>query len=147
MRPAVFQPIGRLETHHRDLSGVPSQAAEARTVARVVIEPRFLEAMLGLERYDHLWLITWLDQQPAERPLQLRPRATEATGELQGVFASRAPIRPNPIGLSLVRKISIESNVITVHGIDLLDGTPLLDVKPWFADCDDPLNLPSHFDR
>jgi tRNA (adenine37-N6)-methyltransferase len=57
---------------------------------------------------------------------------------VQGVFASRAPVRPNPIGLSLVRLLGIEGNVVTVAGTDLLDGTPVLDIKPWFADCDLP---------
>jgi tRNA (Thr-GGU) A37 N-methylase len=66
------------------------------------------------------------------------PRATEATGEVQGVFASRSPVRPNAIALSLVRRLGVDGNVITVGGVDLLDGTPVLDIKPWFADCDLP---------
>jgi tRNA-Thr(GGU) m(6)t(6)A37 methyltransferase TsaA len=151
MTVAEFHPIGVLETPHRNLTHVPSQASESTAVARVVVEPRYVDAMLGLDRYDHLWLITWLERQPDVRPLQVHPRSTEATGELQGVFACRFPVRPNPIGLSLVRRLATRANVITVHGADLLDGTPVLDIKPWFADCDDPRNLedpgerPSHF--
>jgi len=66
------------------------------------------------------------------------PRATEATGEIQGVFASRFPLRPNPIGLHLVRLLAVTGPVVAFAGVDLVDGTPVLDIKPWFADCDLP---------
>lgn len=135
---ATFVPIGHLETPHVDLDRTPHQAAAAGGTARLVVESRYADALLGLDRYPHLWLVTWLHDQRDERPLQLVPRATEATGEVQGVFASRAPVRPNPIGLSLVRQMGVEGNVVTVGGVDLLDGTPVLDIKPWFADCDLP---------
>jgi tRNA-Thr(GGU) m(6)t(6)A37 methyltransferase TsaA len=141
MREAVFEPIGYVETPHRDPRQAPSQASESDVLARVVVDPRFADGVLGLARYEFLWVITWLDRQPEERPLRVVPRATEATGEVQGVFASRSPARPNAIGLSLVRRISIDGTVITVRGVDLLDRTPVLDVKPWFADCDDPRSL------
>jgi tRNA-Thr(GGU) m(6)t(6)A37 methyltransferase TsaA len=138
MTGSSFEPIGHVESVHHDPRTAPSQAAASEATARIVIADRYLDAMLGLERYPHLWLLTWLHDQPDERPLQLVPRATEATGEVQGVFASRAPVRPNPIGLSLVRRLAIEGTVITVAGVDLLDGTAVLDVKPWFEDCDLP---------
>ena len=54
------------------------------------------------------------------------------------MFASRSPVRPNAIGLSLVRRLDIAANVLTVGAVDLVDGTPVLDIKPWFADCDAP---------
>jgi tRNA-Thr(GGU) m(6)t(6)A37 methyltransferase TsaA len=138
---AAPEPIGHVETSYRDPSSVPSQASESEVTARVVVDERFVDGLLGLDRYPYLWLLTWLHDQPEERPLRLVPRATEATGEVQGVFASRAPGRPNPIGLSLVRQLGIEGRVVTVAGVDLLDGTPVLDIKPWFADCDLP---PAH---
>jgi tRNA (Thr-GGU) A37 N-methylase len=55
------------------------------------------------------------------------------------VFASRAPVRPNPIGLSLVELVAVEGTTLRIRGVDLLDGTPVLDLKPWFADCDQPI--------
>lgn len=133
-------PIGRVESTHTDVARVPSQASDSEGSARIVVDERFVDGLLGLERYEHLWLLTWLHDQPEERPLRLIPRATEAIGLVQGVFASRAPVRPNPIGLSLVRRLGVSGNVLTVSGVDLLDGTPVLDIKPWFADCD----LPGH---
>jgi tRNA-Thr(GGU) m(6)t(6)A37 methyltransferase TsaA len=133
-----FEPIGHLETAHTDPATMPAQAAESAGTARIVLDGRFTDGLLGLDRYPWVWLVTWLHDQPEERPLRLVPRATEATGEVQGVFASRAPTRPNPVGLSLVRLLGVEGNVVTVGGVDLLDGTPVLDLKPWFPDCDRP---------
>jgi len=135
---AEFEPIGHLETAYTQAGSPPSQASLSESVARVVVDEAYVDGLLGLDRYPHLWLLTWLHDQPDERPLQLVPRATEATGEVQGVFASRAPVRPNPIGLSLVRLLGVDGNSLTVAGTDLLDGTPVLDIKPWFADCDLP---------
>jgi tRNA (adenine37-N6)-methyltransferase len=141
MKVATFEPIGRLETPHRDRESVPSQASVSGALARIVIDRRFVDGLLGLERYEHLWVVTWLDRLPYDRPLRIVPRATEATGEVQGVFASRSPVRPCGIGLSLVRRIAVEDNVVTIRGVDLLDETPVLDIKPWFADCDEPRSL------
>src|SRR3954454_16545070 len=138
MSTEPFEPIGHLETAYTQAGSPPSQASLSESVARVVVDEAYVYGLLGLDRYPHLWLLTWLHDQPDERPLQLVPRATEATGEVQGVFASRAPVRPNPIGLSLVRLLGVDGNVLTVAGTDLLDGTPVLDIKPWFADCDLP---------
>lgn len=138
MTAAVFEPIGHVESGHTLVDGAPSQASDDGGTARVVVDERFADGLLGLDRYEHLWILTWLDRQPEERPLRLVPRATEASGEVQGVFASRAPVRPNAIGLSLVRQLGIAGTTITVGGVDLVHGTPVLDIKPWFADCDDP---------
>jgi tRNA-Thr(GGU) m(6)t(6)A37 methyltransferase TsaA len=143
MTAATFEPIGHVESPHTDLGDAPSQASEADGSARVIVDERFVDGLLGLERYEHLWIVTWLDRHDDDPPLQLVPRATEATGEVQGVFASRAPFRPNAIGLSLVRQIGLRANVITIDAVDLVDGTPVLDIKPWFADCD----LPAHARR
>jgi tRNA-Thr(GGU) m(6)t(6)A37 methyltransferase TsaA len=141
MAAALVEPIGHLETAYAEVGSAPPQASLSGSVARVVVDDAYVDGLLGLDRYPHLWLVTWLHDQPEVRPLQLVPRATEATGEVQGVFASRAPVRPNPIGLSLARQLGVEGNVVTVAGTDLLDGTPVLDIKPWFADCDLPPDL------
>ena len=135
---AVLEPIGRLESVYDDLSRVPSQASESDGTARIVMEERYADGLLGLDRYHFIWVLTWLHEEAGEPPLRLVPRATEATGEIQGVFASRAPARPNAIGLSLVRLLGIEGTVLTAGGVDLLDGTPVLDIKPWFPGRDLP---------
>lgn len=139
---AVFdvRPIGVVRSSYRDLAAIPPQAAaNADVTAEVLVRADMTDALLGLDRYPAVWLLTWLDAGRAgDPPLQLVPRATAATGEVQGVFASRAPARPNPIGLHLVRLVGVADNVVTFGGVDLLDGTPVLDIKPWFADCDLP---------
>jgi tRNA (adenine37-N6)-methyltransferase len=135
-------PIGHVRSGYADLDQLPPQSLDnLEATGAVVVRDDLVEALLGLDRYEHLWLLTWLGEEPIESqrpPLQLVPRATEATGEIQGVFASRAPHRPNPIGLSLVRNRGVHGNVVEFAGVDLLDGTPVLDIKPWFADSDEP---------
>jgi tRNA-Thr(GGU) m(6)t(6)A37 methyltransferase TsaA len=134
-------PIGHVRTDPGPAGGLPNQASGAPgATGRVEVRPELVDALLGLVAYRHIWLLTWLHDQPppGQRPLQLVPAAREAGGRLQGVFASRAPVRPNPLGLSLVRNLGVEANVVTFGGVDLLDGTPVLDIKPWFADCDLP---------
>jgi tRNA (adenine37-N6)-methyltransferase len=138
-----LEPIGHVSTNTVDLADLAPQASDAAdATGRVIIRAGLADALLGLDGYRHLWLLTWLhaDQPDGGPPLQLIPRATESTGTVQGVFASRAPQRPNSLGLSLVRQVAIEDNVITFTGVDLLDGTPVLDIKPWFADCDLPVD-------
>jgi tRNA (adenine37-N6)-methyltransferase len=137
-------PIGHVRTDPGLAGGLPNQASGAPgATGRVEVRPELVDALLGLAAYRHIWLLTWLHDQPppGQRPLQLVPAAREAGGRLQGVFASRAPVRPNPLGLSLVRNLGVEANVVTFGGVDLLDGTPVLDIKPWFADCDLPASL------
>ena len=140
-----MHPIGYVRTSYREPSDAPSQASESGgAVAEVVLDDQFVDGLLGLEQYEYLWLFTWLHVRGGQAAaLRVVPRVTQETGELQGVFACRFPQRPNPIGLSLVRQIGIEGNVITLAGVDVVDGTPVLDIKPWFDDCDLPSNFES----
>ena len=135
-------PIGHIRSGYADVGALPSQSlGNLEATGTVVVRDDLVDALLGLDRYEHIWLLTWLGAEPITSqhpPLQLVPRATEATGEVQGVFASRAPARPNPIGLSLVRNRGVRGTVVEFAGVDLLDGTPVLDIKPWFADSDVP---------
>jgi tRNA-Thr(GGU) m(6)t(6)A37 methyltransferase TsaA len=138
-RPTV-EAIGWVRSPLQEMGAAPNQGLGSDAVGRVEVRPELHDALLGLERHSHVWLLCWFDRQPTFTPsdLQLVPQATVATGEVQGVFASRSPLRPNPIGLSLVRQLSVEDGVLAFAGVDLLDGTPVLDIKPWFADADQP---------
>ena len=135
-----MRPIGHVRTDVEEVASAANQASQGSAMTgRVVLDAELADGLLGLDRYRWLWLITLLHMKPdGPVPLQLVPMATAATGEVQGVFASRAPHRPNPIGLSLVEQVRVEGTVITFRGVDLVDGTPVLDIKPWFADCDLP---------
>ena len=132
-------PIAHIETPFREKFGVPRQAGLVDYEARVVFEPeyRVAEAVRGLEEFDYVWLL-WLFHlaerdrwSPTVRPPRL------GGNKRVGVFATRSPFRPNPIGLSCVRLLRIEAGpVLIVDGADLVDGTPILDIKPYIPYAD-----------
>jgi tRNA (adenine37-N6)-methyltransferase len=134
--------IGFVRTAHTDRATTPVQAAlnpdEHGTVE--ILEP-YRAGLHELEGFDFVWLLTWLTPDPADPvPVGMRQVPFLLTGEQRpiGLFAMRGPRRPNPIGLHLVRLIAIAADGFRFAGVDVLDGTPLLDVKPWAA----PLDLP-----
>lgn len=129
---------------HNDFTakfGIPRQSGLVEEVtAKIVFEPEYrnADAFRGLEGYSHLWLIWEFSEAKAEHwsPTVRPPRLGGNTR--MGVFATRSPYRPNPIGLSSVKLVGIELNtpdgpVLTVQGADLLDGTPIYDIKPYLA--------------
>ena len=126
----AYQPIGVIHSEHRDASETPAQPAFAKGCrGTAVIFPEYATGLQDLEGFSHVLLICHLDR--AEPPrLVLTPRLQDVE---RGVFATRAPCRPNPIGLSLVELLGREGNVLHLDGLDLLDGTPLLDIKPYLA--------------
>ncbi|KQW47428.1 hypothetical protein ASC77_13270 [Nocardioides sp. Root1257] len=143
---ATFTPVGVVRTPYTRAEDTPVQAALNRGQDAVVeIAPEYAAGLDGLAGFSHVWLVTWLHRphdgaEPATRPAPLRlvPFLLRGTGRELGVFATRAPRRPNAIGLSLVRIRSVEGAQVHVVGVDLLDGTPVLDLKPFFPDADTP---------
>lgn len=131
--------IARIHTDFGSKFGVPRQSGVVpELTARIVFEPPYRnpDALRGLEDFSHLWLVWHFSevQQEGWSPTVRPPRLGGNTR--MGVFATRAPYRPNPIGLSSVKIVSIaphtpDGPVITVSGADLMDGTPLLDIKPY----------------
>ncbi len=132
--------IARIKTDFKEKFGIPRQSGITEGVARIVFEPEYRrrEAFVGLEGYSHLWLIWQFSEairdgwSPTVRPPRL------GGNKRMGVFATRSPYRPNPIGLSSVKLIGIEYTkddgpVLTVSGADMLDGTPIYDIKPYLA--------------
>ena len=129
-------PIGRVEGTFTEMTDVDTMRARP---SRLVIDPTLTDALLCLQPAD--WLLVLFYFHRAEGyELQLHPR-DDLTRPLHGVFATRSPYRPNPIGATVVRLVSIEDNVLHVEGLDALDGTPILDVKPYSAGFDRPLPL------
>ena len=141
----MIRPIARIRTEFPEKFGIPRQAGIVDELrGEVVFEPEYRreEALRGLEEFSHLWLI-WqfsenLDQgwTPTVRPPRL------GGNERRGVFATRSPFRPNALGLSCVRLLGIRrdpelGSVLQVAGADLMDGTPIFDIKPYipYADC------------
>lgn len=136
---ATFTPIGVVRTPYARPEDAPSQAtASADQAAVIEIDPAYADGLDGLAGFSHVWLVTWLHGSAGRAPLRVVPNALRGTGREMGVFATRAPWRPNPIGISLVRLRAVDGPRLQVEGIDLVDGTPVLDLKPYFADADLP---------
>jgi tRNA-Thr(GGU) m(6)t(6)A37 methyltransferase TsaA len=124
--------IGRIRTPWRRREECPRNARESDAECTIVLDPRWADGLKGLESVSHVIVLYWMDQ--ARRDLVLQ--APRHYREQRGTFALRSPVRPNPIALSVARLIRIEANRLTVVGIDCLDDTPLLDIKPYFASTD-----------
>jgi tRNA (adenine37-N6)-methyltransferase len=102
-------------------------------VSQVVLEDRWRGALEGLDGFSHIWVICWLSRVPEEdrgARLTVQPRGVEDLPPV-GLFATRSPRRPNPIALTAVPLLSVDGPVLTVRGLDMLDGTPVLDIKPY----------------
>ncbi|MGE0154324.1 MAG: tRNA (N6-threonylcarbamoyladenosine(37)-N6)-methyltransferase TrmO [Reyranellaceae bacterium] len=118
--------IGRIRTPWTSRLLCPRQGRQDGPTCRLEIDPPWDQAMKGVEGYDQLEVLYWLHQSRRDLVLQ----CPKNDGNPRGVFSLRTPVRPNPIGTSLVKLVGIEGNAILVRGLDCLDGTPLLDVKP-----------------
>ncbi|WP_428030620.1 tRNA (N6-threonylcarbamoyladenosine(37)-N6)-methyltransferase TrmO [Ancylobacter sp.] len=124
--------IGRIRTPWTRRADCPKNAHEAKEVCTVEIDLPFRPALQGLEGTTHLWLLYFMDRAPRNLVVQVPRRY----GSGRGTFALRSPARPNPIAMSAVRLLGIEDGRLSVIGADCLDGTPLLDIKPYFASTD-----------
>ncbi len=121
-------PIGIIHSPHRQATGTPIQAALATGVQGTVeVFPEYAAGLRDLAGFERIWLVYWFDR---AKPAQLVVTPYLDTTP-RGLFATRAPSRPNPLGLSPVRLLGITGNILTVEGVDILDNTPLLDIKPF----------------
>jgi tRNA-Thr(GGU) m(6)t(6)A37 methyltransferase TsaA len=122
------RPIGWVLSDLKDLDSAPRQADEGAPEAWLVFEPEMSEGLQSLKSGDHVVVLTWLDR--ARRDiLRVHPRG-DASRPLEGVFSTRSPHRPNPIGLHPVEITAIEGMRLRVRHLEALDGTPVIDVKP-----------------
>ena len=127
--------IGRIRTPWKSRKDCPKNAREARetgAICTVEVDPRWAPALAGVETCSHLVLLYWMDR--SRRDLAVQVPAKDGVG--RGTFSLRSPARPNPIALSVVRLIKVEGTRLSVIGLDCLDGTALLDIKPYFASTD-----------
>ena len=125
--------IGLIHSPFKEPGGTPIQPSFAEGTEGIVeVFPEYAEGLHDLDGFERIWLLYWFD-----RASSLCLRVVPFRDEVQrGLFATRAPCRPNPIGLSCVRLLSIKHNVLTIGGVDILDGTPLLDIKPYVPEYD-----------
>ena len=124
--------IGRIRTPWKRREDCPKNPRETEAVCTIVLDPRWAEGLQGLEGVSHVVVLYWMDR--ARRDLVLQ--APHHYSERRGTFALRSPVRPNPIAVSVARLVRIDGNELSVVGLDCLDDTPLLDIKPYFASTD-----------
>ena len=140
-----IKPIAYIQNDFTSKFGIPRQSGLSNLLSTIVFEKEFSDssALKGIEGFSHLWLIWGFSQNEEEKKFSPTVRPPRLGGNKRvGVFASRSPNRPNPIGLSCVKLVKVEHTetegaVLLVSGADLLDGTPIVDIKPYlpFADC------------
>jgi tRNA-Thr(GGU) m(6)t(6)A37 methyltransferase TsaA len=117
---------------YKEKKDAPRQGRLSDTVSEIVIDERYLPGLEGVEMRSHLIVLSWFDR--ADRTLF---RATPPHRKVEhGVFATRSPDRPNPIAFSVVDLLGRDGNILRVRGLDALDGTPIVDIKPYSPDID-----------
>jgi len=124
--------IGRIRTPFKTRDDCPKNSAQSDAVGQVELEPRYALALKDLEHYSHIHLLYWMHE--ARRDLVQQVPAH--LGHPRGTFALRSPVRPNPIALATVELLKIDGATLVIRRIDCVDGTPLVDIKPYFASVD-----------
>lgn len=129
--------IGRIVSPWKRRDDCPKNMAAARERGRpaeIIVDPAFRPGLAGLERVSHIVILSWLGLSPRNLIVQKPRHATQA----KGVFALRSPVRPNPVGLHVARLVAldIDAGRLSLEGIDTLDGTPVIDIKPYYASTD-----------
>jgi len=133
MREIEYKPIGIIHSKFKEPKGTPIQPSSAKGVdGTIEIFPKYIDGLKDLEGFSHIILLYHfhLSKEPS---LKMKPYMDEQT---HGVFATRAPSRPNPIGFSVVCFVRIDGNILHVRDVDVVDGTPLLDIKPYVPQFD-----------
>lgn len=125
-------PIGRVSSPLTDLAAAPKQGDEGAPEAWIVLSPAVAAGLEGIAAGDELVVLTWLDR-ASRNVLRVHPRG-DASRPPQGVFATRSPDRPNPIGLHRVEVAEIDGTRLRVRGLEAIDGTPVLDLKPVLSE-------------
>ena len=132
-----YEPIGIVHSPFKEPEGTPIQPSRAKgAVGTVEVFQEFVDGLCDLDGFSHIVLLCHLHRTGSYR-LKVVPFLDT---QIRGVFATRAPSRPNPIGLSVVELVGIDGNTLAVQGLDLLEGTPVLDIKPYVGEFDDRPN-------
>lgn len=127
-----LHPIGFIHSPFTHKADVPVQAARSNAIGRVELHPEYAAGLDDIQNFSHIILL-YVFHESEGFELQVKPFLDD---EQHGLFATRYPYRPNPLGLSVVRLLKREGHLLEVEGVDVLDGTPLLDIKPYIEDFD-----------
>ncbi len=128
-----MKPIGIIHSPFRETSTMPIQSARSNAVGTVEVFPEYKEGLEGIEDFSRIYLIYGFHLSEPAKSLLVQPFLDDQT---HGLFSTRYPVRPNPIGLSIVEIISRQDNQLQISGVDMLDGTPLFDIKPYIPEFD-----------
>lgn len=126
-QPITFKPIG---TVHNDIKAADRGTVWEGIESEIAIDPRWQPALDGLDEFSHIWIVFHFDRIPPPDSTHVRPMHL-AELPLVGRFSTRTPQRPNPIGITPVELLEVRGNVLRVRGLEALDGTPVLDIKPY----------------
>jgi tRNA-Thr(GGU) m(6)t(6)A37 methyltransferase TsaA len=132
----VMRPIGIIHSPFTEKQKTPIQAVRSQTAGQVLIYPEFAEGLQDLEGFSHIILV-YVFHRSQGYTLRVKPFLDD---NLRGLFATRYPYRPNPVGISIVQLLAKNEQVLDIQGVDVLDGTPLLDIKPYVPDFDVRMN-------
>lgn len=133
MGKITYNPIGVIHSPFKDIKGMPIQPKGAKGIAGTIeIKPEYADGLKDIEGFSHIILIYHFHLSRGYS-LKVKPFLDD---NLHGVFATRAPKRPNPIGISVVRLRKIAGNILHIEDVDIVDGTPLLDIKPYVPEFD-----------
>lgn len=133
MEEIRYSPIGVIHSPFKEIKGMPIQPSGARGVAGTVeVNPKFADGLQDLEGFSHIFLVYHFHL-AQEYSLKVKPFLDDT---MRGVFATRAPKRPNAIGISVARLVRIEGFTLHIEDVDMVDGTPLLDIKPYVPEFD-----------
>ncbi len=133
MNEIKYKPIGVIHSPFKEPKGIPIQSAGAQGIdGTVELFPEYTGGLKDVEGFSHLILIYHFHLSK-ESPLKVKPYMDN---KVHGVFAMRGPSRPNSIGISIVRLVRVEGNILHIQDIDIVDGTPLLDIKPYVPEFD-----------
>ena len=128
----IMQPIGVIHSPFTEKSQTPIQASRSKAIGTVKIDRKFMDGLQDLEGFSHIFIL-YAFHCSTGYSLRVKPFLDNKE---RGLFATRYPCRPNPIGISVVRLLFCNENTLTIEGVDVLDNTPLLDIKPYVPDFD-----------
>lgn len=138
MNEIRYKPIGVIHSPFKDVQGMPIQPTGAMGIAGTIeIEPEYCDGLKDIEGFSHIVLIYHFHLSDGYS-LLVKPFMDDS---LRGVFSTRAPRRPNPVGISIVRLVKVEGSMLHIENVDIVDGTPLLDIKPYVPEFDVQKNV------
>ncbi|MDO5846274.1 MAG: tRNA (N6-threonylcarbamoyladenosine(37)-N6)-methyltransferase TrmO [Methanocorpusculum sp.] len=136
MTEFTLHPIGYVASPFQKHGDAPRQGRLTDELSTITIEPEFRKGLEGMHTGENLFIFCWFDR--ADRTVLESHVCGMEEKPITGVFTSRSPNRPNPVALTLVKLIRIEENILTVQGLEAFDGTPVIDIKPYYGHLDSP---------